>query len=331
MRDLSRRQAMLLSAASALATLPLPVSAATNWRPTKMVRIVVTFAAGGISDIMARLLADYMQRKWGQPVIVENKTGAGGTIGTMDVVRADPDGHNLLVGSTGPQAFAYSLVQNMPYQPKDITSISNVFIGSNILLVNNDVPAKTLAEFMAWIKKAPNLSYASAGAGSLTHLTGLWFFNALGIKATHVPYRGSAGAITDLMSGVVPVFFDSLANGVEFSRSGKVRALAVTSAAPNRYAPELPAIKGLTPELNNFVVDTFYGVFGPAGMPKAVVDEINLTVKEWLSLDTSKQHLEKWAVLPAWAPPSETESYIASEIAKWRVLVEAEGIQLKPS
>jgi tripartite-type tricarboxylate transporter receptor subunit TctC len=325
----TRRRLTLIAFSLLLALAPLP-AAAKEWRPTKTVRVVVTFAAGGISDIMARLLADFMQKKWGQAVIVENKTGAGGTIGTLDVVRAEPDGHTLLVGSTGPQAFAYSLVPNMQYQPKDLTSISNVFIGSNILLVNNDVPAKNLAEFMAWIKKNPDkVSYASAGAGSLTHLTGLWFFNAVGVKATHVPYRGSATAMTDLIAGVVPVFFDSLANGMEFARSGSVRALAVTSGELNRYAPELPVIKGLTPELNTFVVDTFYGVFGPAGMPKDVVDEINVTIKEWLELDSAKKNLEKWAVLPAWAPPAETEAYIAGEIKKWRTLVDAEGIQFK--
>ena len=261
-------------------------AAAKEWRPTKTVRIVVSFAAGGITDIMARLLAEHMQKKWGQTVIVENKTGAGGTIGTVEVVRAAPDGHTLLVGSTGPQASAYSLFRNMPYQPKDITSIANVFIGSNILLVNKDMPAKTLPEFMDWVKKNDGkIAYASAGVGSLTHLTGLWFFNLVGAKATHIPYRGSAPAMVDLMAGTVPVFFDSLANGMEFARSGKVRALAVTSAEPNIYAKELPPIKGVTPELKDFVVDTFYGVFGPAGMPKEVIEEVNLAVKEWLALD----------------------------------------------
>jgi tripartite-type tricarboxylate transporter receptor subunit TctC len=322
------RRSSLLTLAALIALAPLP-AAAKEWRPTKPVKIVVAFAAGGITDIMARLLAEHMQKIWGQTVFVENKTGAGGTIGTMDVVRAAPDGHTLLVGSTGPQGSAYSLFRDMPYQPKDITSIANVFIGSNILLVNNDIPPKTLPEFMEWIKKNDGkLSYASAGVGSLTHLNGLWFFNTVGVKATHVPYRGSAPAMVDLMSGAVPVFFDSLANGMEFARSGKVRALAVTSADRNIYAKELPTIKGATPQLKDFVVDTFYGVFGPANLPKEVIEEVNLTVKEWLALDSSKGHLEKWAVLPAWAPPAETEAYIAKEIAKWRALIEAEGIKL---
>lgn len=322
------RRWLLLAFSAVTVLAPLP-AAAKEWRPTKPVRIVVAFAAGGITDIMARLLAEHMQKKWGQTVIVENKTGAGGTIGTMEVVRAAPDGHTLLVGSTAPQASAYSLFRDMPYQPKDMTSIANVFIGSNILLVNNDVPAKTLAEFLAWIKKNDGkLSYASAGVGSLTHLNGLWFFNSVGVKATHIPYRGSAPAMVDLMSGAVPIFFDSLANGMEFARSGKVRALAVTSAERNMYAMELPVIKGAAPELKEFVVDTFYGVFGPAGMPKDVIEEVNLTVKEWLALDSSKKHLEKWAVLPAWAPHAETEAYVAAEVAKWRKLIEAEGIKL---
>lgn len=322
------RRTILLAFSALTVLAPLP-AAAKEWRPTKTVRVVVSFAAGGITDVMARLLADHMQKKWGQTVIVENKTGAGGTIGTMEVVRAAPDGHTLLVGSTGPQGSAYSLFRDMPYQPKDITSIANVFIGSNILLVNNDVPAKTLPEFMAWIKKNDGkLSYASAGVGSLTHLTGLWFFNLVGVKATHVPYRGSAPAMVDLMSGAVPIYFDSLAYAMEFARSGKVRALAVTSAERNIFAKELPVVKGATPELNGFVVDTFYGVFGPAGMPQEAVDEINITVKEWLALDSSKQHLEKWAVLPAWAPHAETEAYVAAEVVKWRKLIEAEGIKL---
>jgi tripartite-type tricarboxylate transporter receptor subunit TctC len=319
----------ILLAMSALLIFATSPANAKSWRPTKSVRIVVAFAAGGITDIMARLLAEHMQKKWGQTVVVENKTGAGGTIGTLEVVHAAPDGHTLLVGSTGPQGSAYSLFRNMPYQPKDITSITNVFIGSNILLVNNDLPVKTLPEFIEWVKKNDGrITYASAGVGSLTHLTGQWFFNLLGVKATHVPYRGSAPAMVDLMSGAVPVFFDSLANGMEFARSGKVRALAVTSADPNIYAKELPVIKGATPNLKDFVVDTFYGVFGPTGLPKDVIEEVNVTVKEWLALDASKKNLEKWAVVAAWAPHAETEAYVAAEVTKWRTLIEAEGIKL---
>ena len=311
------------------ATVAAPRAAqAQAWKPTTTVRMIVPFSAGGISDILGRLIGSHMQQRWGQPVVVENRTGAGGTIGTAEVARSKPDGLTLCLGSTAPQSVAYSLFRGMQYKPQDLTSISNLITGGDILLVNNDVPANSLPEFIAWLKKSDKpVAYASAGVGSIAHLAGFWFFSLLGVKATHVPYRGSAPAIVDLISGAVPLFFDNISNGMEFVRTGQVKSFGITSATANPYTT-LPVMCQVIPELSKFVVDTFYGVFGPAGMAEPVVAEINASVKEFLELPTTPKYLETWAAIPAWASPKETEAYIRADIAKWRVLLEAEKIQL---
>ncbi|WP_348839679.1 tripartite tricarboxylate transporter substrate binding protein [Xanthobacter sp. KR7-65] len=326
---IDRRRVLAGLCATAMSA-PVAARAGTTaaWRPSGAVRMVVPFSAGGITDIIARLLAIYMQQKWSQPIVVENRTGAGGVLGSLDVVKAAPDGLTLLLGSTGPQSVAYSLFRNLKYRPSDLTPISNIITGSNIVMMNNAVPAGSVPEFIAWAKaNSGRLTYASAGIGSMTHLSTLWLFNLLGVQATHVPYRGSAPAVTDLMAGIIPMFADNLSNGIEFVRARKVKGIAVTSAAANPYC-NLPPLKGAVPELDRYVVDTFYGVFGPARMPPEVVEEINLTVGEFLSQDAARKNLEVWAATPAWAPPAQTLAYVDADIKKWKEVIEAEGLKL---
>jgi tripartite-type tricarboxylate transporter receptor subunit TctC len=324
---LINRRKVLAGLAATTVVAPLPARAEA-WRPTRAVRMIVPFAAGGISDILGRLIATHMQQKWGQPVVVENRTGAGGTIGTYEVVRSKPDGLTLLLGSTAPQSVAYNLFRGMQYGPDQLTPIANLVTGGDILMVNNDVPANSLGEFIDWLKKAdPPVAYASAGVGSIAHLAAFWFFNLIGAKATHIPYRGSAPAVMDLMSGHVSLYFDNISNGMEFVRSGQVKSFGITSAAKNPYTT-LPVMCQTAPELSKFVVDTFYGVFGPAGLPDPIVNEVNQSVKELLELPTTPKNLENWAAVPAWAPPKETISYVNDDIAKWRKLLEQENLKI---
>ncbi|MEP9378511.1 tripartite tricarboxylate transporter substrate binding protein [Aquabacter sp. CN5-332] len=327
MRTLIDRRKVLAGLGATAIFNPLSARAGA-WRPSGTVRMVVPFSAGGITDIIARLVAAHLQQKWGQSVVVDNKTGVGGVVGTMDVVRSAPDGLTLLLGSTGPQSVAYSLFRNLKYQPADLTPISNIITGSNIVMMNNSVPVKSVQDFIDWAKaNSGRITYASAGVGSMTHLSTLWLFNLLGVQATHVPYRGSAPAVVDLMTGVVPMFADNISNGIEFVRANKVKGVAITSAERNPYC-DLPPLKGAVPALDKYVVDTFYGVFGPARMPPEVVSEINISIKEFLGLDSAKKNMETWAAVPAWAPPAQTLAYVDADIAKWKAVIEAEGLKL---
>jgi tripartite-type tricarboxylate transporter receptor subunit TctC len=323
------RRSLLAGLAATGATVSLAARAGTaEWKPTSTVRIVVPFSAGAISDTLARLIAVHLQARWGQPVIVENRTGAGGTIGTIEVARSKPDGLTLLLGSTAPQSMAYSLFRGMQYKPDDLTPISNVITGGDILMVNKSVPANSLIEFVDWLQKNDGVvNYASAGVGSIAHLAGSWFFKLIDVKATHVPYRGSAPAIIDLISGTVQVFFDNISNGIEFVRKGQVKGFGITTPGSNPYT-DLPVMCQSVPALSKFVIDTFYGVFGPANLPTPIVNEVNTSIKEFLSLPTMPKHLENWAAIPAWASPKETDDYLRADIAKWRSLLDAENIKL---
>lgn len=322
----SRREVVAgIAAAAALA--PLPVQAQA-WKPTKTVRLVVPFAAGGISDVMARRLAAYLEGRWGQSVIVDNKSGAAGIIGTMEVVSAPPDGHTVLLGTTGPQAVAYSLFRNLPYKREQLLDIANLITGSNMLLVNPDVPAKTVAEFVAWLKENKGkIAYASSGTGSSTHLSASWFLRLTGTEAKHVPYRGSAPALNDLIAGTVSFYFDNLASGIEFVNSGKLKSLGITSAARSAHT-DLPPLRETMKELNEYDVVTFYGIYAPAGVPAPAVTELNAAIGDFVKLDATKAYFKQIAADSAWASPAETKKYIDGEINKWGSMIEKEGLKL---
>ena len=214
---------------------------------------------------MARLLAAILQQAWGQSCVVDNKSGAGGVIGSTEVVKSAPDGHTALMGNIGPQSIAYSLYRNLPYTPASLIPVSNVITAPNVLVVHPSVPAKTVPEFVAWLKaQNGKASYASSGTGQSPHLSGAWFLQLTGTKAEHIPYRGAAPALQDLTAGVTQFFFDNLTTSIEFVRAGKLRALGLTSAQRNPLTPELVPICETMPELKPFDVSTWFGVFLPA-------------------------------------------------------------------
>ena len=205
---------------------PRTAAADGPWRPTQGIRIVVPAAPGGTTDIVARLLAAWLQQAWGQSCVVDNKSGAGGVIGSNEVVKAAPDGHTALMGNIGPQSIAYSLYRNMPYGPQSLAPVSCVITAHNVLVVDPSVPAKTVPEFVAWLKaQNGKVSYASSGTGQSPHLSAAWFLQLTGTKAEHIPYRGAAPALQDLTAGVTQFFFDNLTTSIEFVRAGKLRAL----------------------------------------------------------------------------------------------------------
>lgn len=325
---LSRRAIMV--AAGALPALAAPsVVRADGWRPKQGMRVVVPAAPGGTTDIVGRLLASHLQQRWGQPAVVDNKSGAGGVVGTMEVVRAAPDGHTLLIGNIGPQSIAYSLYRNLPYKPESLIAVSNIITAPNVLVTNPVVPAKTVPEFVAWLR-SPNgeASYASSGTGQSPHLSGALFLQLVGAKATHVPYRGAAPALNDLVAGVTQYFFDNLTTSIEFVRAGKLNALGLTSAQRNPLVPDLSPIRETMPELKDFDVSTWFGVFLPAGTPKDVVDALNGEIKVFLNDEATKERFKTMAGFPAYGTPAQFNDFVQQQITRWRGVIDKEGLKL---
>ena len=278
---------------------------------------------------MARLLAAHLQAAWGQTCVVDNKSGAGGVIGSAEVAKSTPDSHAILMGNIGPQSIAYSLYRNMPYKPEGLIPVSCVLAAPNVLVVHPSVPAKTVPEFVAWLKaENGKASYASSGTGQSPHLSGAWFLQLTGTKATHVPYRGAAPALNDLLAGVTQYFFDNLTTSVEFIRAGKLRALGLTSAQRNPMTPDLAPIREALPELAPFDVSTWFGVFLPADTPKPVVDTLNAEMKVWLDDAKTKERFTAMAGYPAWGTPADFDKFVKAQIALWKSVIDKEGLKL---
>ncbi len=329
MAALSRRSALALPLILPVSILPVSGRAQPAWQPRTQVRIVVGAAAGGTTDVMARLVAQHLQARWGTPVVVENRTGAGGTIGTMEVVRARPDGLTLFKGNIGPQAIAYSLFRNLPYTPAQLTNIAGTIRGPNVLVVNAATPVRSMAEFAAWLRANPGkISFASTGVGQSTHLSPVWMLQLLNVEAIHVPFRGSAPAQTELLAGNVGFLVDNLTGVIEHIRGGRVRALAVTGAERNAQLPDVPTMRETLPELASYEVNTWFGLFGPAGLPAEITAALNAEVGAYLDLPETRRRFNELGGLPFKVTPTEFDGFIAGEIAKWRGVIQKEGLQL---
>jgi tripartite-type tricarboxylate transporter receptor subunit TctC len=324
MARITRRSAL----ASPLAVLPL-AARAQSWRPPGQVRIIVPAAAGGTTDIMARLLAQFLQQRWGTPVVVENRAGGGGTIGTLEMVRARPDGTTLMLGNIGPQSIAYSLFRNLPYRAEQITPIAGTIRGPNVLVVNPSVNARTVAELAALLRARPGeVPYASTGVGQSTHLSPVLMLQLLNAQAIHVPHRGSAPAQIEILAGNVAFLIDNLTGIIGHIQAGRVRALAVTSAERHPLLPDVPAMRETMPELASYDVNTWFGLFGPAGLPAETVASLNAEVMALLALpDTQRRFAEMGGVgMPG--NPDAFAAFVRSEIAKWAEVIRKEGLQL---
>jgi tripartite-type tricarboxylate transporter receptor subunit TctC len=322
-----RRRAVVTAAAATLVA-PAVVSANT-WQPSRSVRMIVPAAPGGTTDIAARMLGAYLQEKWGQSVVIDNKSGGGGTIGTMEMLRAAPDGHTIMMGNIGPQSIAYSLYRGLQYTPQSLTPVCGVITAPNVLVVHPSVPAKTVPEFVAWLKAQDGkVSYASSGTGQSPHLSGAWFLQLTGTKATHVPYRGAAPALNDLVANVTQCFFDNLTTAIEFVRAGRLRALGLTSAQRNPKAPELAPIRESMPELAPFDVSTWFGVFASAQVPRPVAEALNGEIRTWLGTALVKERFDQMAGFPQPLGLTEYAAFVDSEIAKWKAVIQKEGLQL---
>ncbi|MFC3124199.1 Bug family tripartite tricarboxylate transporter substrate binding protein [Pseudoroseomonas globiformis] len=331
MTQITRRTALRHGAlAVASSVLPGTSMAREGWHATQPVRIIVPAAPAGTTDIMGRLLAPVLQERWGQPAVVDNRSGAGGTLGTSEAVRAKPDGHTLLVGNIGPQAIAYSLFRNLPYRPEQLIPVSNMIRGPNVLMLHPSVPVRTMPEFVQYLKeKQGRLNYCTSGPGQSGHLAAVWLQQMTGTQATAVHFRGAGPAMLALMAGDVEFAVDNLTTAVEQIRAGKVRALGVTSADRNAQIPELPALRETMPELAEYDVSTWFGAFLPAGTPEGAVAAHNAAIKALLDMPSTQARFREMGGVPAYGTPAEYAAFVKAETEKWGAVVRREGLQME--
>ncbi len=306
--------------------------AQAEWRPTQPMRIVIPAAPGGTTDIMGRMLAQHLQNRFGVNAVVDNRSGGGGTIGTLDLLRAPPDGLTLLSGNIGPQAIAYSLFRNLGYRADQLAPVCNMIRGPNALLLHPSVPATTVPEFVAWLKANPGrAAYGSSGVGQSPHLSGVWFCQLTGTDATHVPFRGAGPLMMDLVAGNIQFSFDNLTTSVQQIRAGQVRALAVTSADRNASLPELPALRETLPELAPYEVNTWFGMFAHGQTPAPVVAVLNREINALLATAETQARFAQMGGVPMPGSPDDFARFVTAETEKWRGVIRREGLQMDVS
>jgi tripartite-type tricarboxylate transporter receptor subunit TctC len=299
---------------------------AQSW-PSQNIRLVVPFPPGGSTDVLARRLAEGLRERLGQTVIVENRGGAGGTIGSEFVAKSAPDGYTLLMGVTGSHGVAPSLYPNLGYQPlRDFAPISLLVSAPLVLVVNPEVPARTLQDFIALAKKEPDtLTYGTPGNGTSMHLTGVTFDLQAGTKLIHVPYKGSAGALTDLLSGQIKSMFGDLLVVLPQIRAGKINALAVTSKDRNPLLPDVPTMAEAG--LPGFEVLSWQGLFAPAGTPPAVVERLSKEVRAVMESKDVKDFFAAQGFLVGATTPAEFTAFVGSEVKRWGEIVKAGNVK----
>jgi tripartite-type tricarboxylate transporter receptor subunit TctC len=312
--------------ASVALLLPAPGHSQATY-PNKPIRIVVPFAPGGSTDLLARRVGDKLAAAWGQPVVVDNRPGAGGTIGADFVAKSAPDGYILLAGVTGSNAIAQALYPKLPYDVmKDFSPVSMIASAPLVLAVNPDVEAKTAAEFLALVKSKPGaLSYGSAGNGTSMHLTGEMYKQAAEVSMVHVPYRGSAGMLTDLMSGQIQVTFGDVLVLLPQIEAGKIRALAVTSKARLPILPDVPTLNEAG--LKGFEALSWQGFFAPAGTPPELVEKLSAAVNRAMQSPDIKDYFAARGFIVEGTTPEAFKTIIASEVKKWTPIVKSSGVQ----
>ena len=296
--------------------------------PSKPIRIVVGFPPGGPLDQHARLLTDKLQAVLGQPVVVDYKSGAGGTVGAQDVMKAPPDGHTLMLANTGVMVINPALYSRLPYSTlKDFTPIARTAMQPLALLVNPALPVKTLQDFIAYAKERPGkVNFGSAGNGGISHLVPEMFKTATGLYMVHIPYRGSAPAFTDLMGGQVQFMAESIPQAASYHKQGKVRALAVTSRQRNPALPDVPT--AIESGLKNFEVVGFYGFLAPAGVPKDVVAKLSDAFGQVMQLPEVRDRMVSQGADPAFLGADAFASFLAAEMPRWATAVKQSGAKL---
>jgi len=316
------RRLFLASTASLLASTAAGASGFPAGRPLKL---VVPFPAGGSTDVIARITAEGLGGRLGVPVVIENKPGAGGTIGASQVAKATPDGHELLVASVSIST-NHHIFKSLPFDPlKDLAPVSLIATVPNVLLVGPHVTMRSTADLIAAAKAAPGkITYGSAGIGTSAHLAAELFCQMTGVTMTHVPYRGTGPALNDLIGGRLDVMFDILTAVVQQVKAGTVRALAVTTPGRNPLLPELPPVADTLP---GFEVTTWNGVFAPAATPAAVIDSLSAAIVQVMRQDGVRTRLAELSVEALGSSPTELAAWLTAESDKWGRLVRSANIR----
>ncbi|HSV50591.1 MAG TPA: tripartite tricarboxylate transporter substrate binding protein [Burkholderiaceae bacterium] len=314
---------------SLLATLLLAASTAASAAfPEKPVKIVVGFPAGGPLDQHARLLSDKLQGVLGQPVLIDYKSGAGGTVGAQEVMKSAPDGYTIMLANTGVMVINPALYSKLPYGTlKDFTPIARTAMQPLALLVNPKLPVNSLKEFIDYTRTRPGqVNYGSAGNGGISHLVPEMFKTSTGLFMVHIPYRGSAPAFTDLMAGQVQFMAESIPQAANYHKQGKVRALAVTSKQRNPALPDIPTV--MESGIKNFEVVGFYGFLAPAGTPKDVVARLADAFRQVLEMPDIRNRMITQGADPAFMASEEFARFLAAELPRWDKAVKASGAKL---
>jgi tripartite-type tricarboxylate transporter receptor subunit TctC len=299
--------------------------AADNY-PNRSITMVVAFPAAGTTDILARLIGQKLTEKFKQTVVVENRPGAGGNIGTAYVAKAAPDGYTIMMGTIGTQSINPSLYKKMPYDAaKDFVPITRAAMVPNLLVVNKDAPFNTLPEMMAYGKANPGkLTYGSSGNGTTLHLSGELFNLMSGSKITHIPYKGSTPAVADLMGGQISMIFDNMPSVIQQVKSGRLKALAVTSAQRNAQLPEIPTIQELG--VAGYEVWSWFGLLAPAATPKPIVDKLNASIVDIIKQPDVQTKIIELGAVPVPETSAEFGAFIEAETLKWAKVIKEANI-----
>lgn len=294
--------------------------------PTKPVTIVVPFTPGGAVDIVARTVATGLTEKWSQSVVVENKPGGGGAIGIQYVARANPDGYTLLLGSVGPITVNPSLGPVAYDVGKELAPIVLIAKTPAVLVTLPSTPVQNMNQFVAWVKSKPDgLNYGSAGNGNITHLVTEFFLSAAGLSAKHIPYKGSAPAIADLLGGQIDFMFDVVPTAQPLIKSGKFKPLAVTTMKRSSVLPDVPTLDELG--YKGFDVSSWFSLMAPAGTPKDIISQINIAVNEVLKSSKFRERLDTIGAYSAGGSPEELNQFIRAETIKWKNVIDDRKIK----
>lgn len=317
----------LLLAGFAIFHLAQPALADSSY-PNKPIRLVVPFSPGGSTDVVARLLAEQLKTELGQPIIVDNKPGAGGNIGGDAVAKSAPDGYTLLMAAAGPTVINPSLYSKMPYDPlKDLAPVTMIVREHNLMAINPAIPAKTVKEFIAYAKSRPGqLNFGSPGNGSPAQLAGELLNQTAGISLQHVPYKGSGPAVVDLVAGHISMMIDNMPALLPHVQSGKLRALAVASEKRASAAPEVPTM--IESGLQGYVVTAWKGLMVPAGTPSDIVNKLNKAMVKILAKPDMRQRMIDMGAEPVGDTPEQFAASIKKEAAWWAALVKSTGTKL---
>ena len=319
---MTTRRTILASLAGLAASLPL--RAAENY-PNHPISLLVPWAPGGSTDILARIVAQHLHQSMGQPVVIENRTGASGNIGTSAVARAAPDGYTLLFNTMSVHTMNHALFATMPFDGvNDFSPITLLAYVTNTMVVHPSVPANTVAEFIAYAKANPGkIAYASSGAGSTNHLCAALLEKMAGIEMLHVPYRGGAPAVADTVAGQTQLFFTAGTQSLPHVKAGKLKLLAVTEEKRSALLPDVPTVAETVP---GYEMTVWYGAFGPAGMPSEIVAKLNGEISRALFLPEVKGRMADIAVEVASSSPSELAARMRADSVKWGGIIKSLGI-----